>query len=122
MPRSKSSSNSDRQKKKIFREAKGFYGNRKNHFRTAKDAVVKKHVNEYKGRKRRKRIFRSLWIMRLNAGVKPFGLTYSRFIEGLAAANIPVNRKVLSELAINDPKAFEAIVESAKKALVEKNK
>ncbi len=120
MPRSKSSSNSNRQKKKIFKEAKGFFGNRKDHYRIAKDAVVKKHLNEYKGRKQRKRIFRSLWIARINAGVRKFDMSYSRFIEGLAAANIDINRKTLSELAINDSKAFEQLIEAARKALAEK--
>ncbi|MBP7654767.1 50S ribosomal protein L20 [Candidatus Dependentiae bacterium] len=120
MPRSKSSSNSDKQKKKIFRRAKGFVGSRKNHYRTAKEAVVKKFQNAYKGRKQKKRGFRRLWITRINIASRALGLSYNRLIEGLDAAKIIINRKTLSELAINDKPAFEKIVDAAKKALSEK--
>ena len=120
MPRSKSSSASDRQKKKIFRQAKGFYGARKNRYRTAKEAVVKQGQNAYKGRKQKKRLFRSLWISRINAALKPFELNYNRFIEGLNFAKVSINRKVISELAINDNQAFSELVQISKKALAEK--
>ncbi|HON56983.1 MAG TPA: 50S ribosomal protein L20 [bacterium] len=120
MPRSKSSSNSDKQKKKIFRAAKGFYGNRKNHYRTAKEAVVKKYQNAYKGRRLKKRMFRSLWIARINAAVRNIGLSYNRFIEGLNKAKVSFDRKILADLAINDKVAFEKLVEISKQALAQK--
>jgi large subunit ribosomal protein L20 len=103
--------------KKVLKRAKGFYGRRKNTIRTAKAAVDKAAQYAYRDRKRRKRTFRALWIQRLNAAVRPFGLTYSRFINGLDLAGVTVDRKVLSDLAITEPAAFEAIVEKAKGAL-----
>ena len=103
--------------KKVFKAAKGFYGRRKNTIRIAKQAVEKSMQYAYRDRKRRKRTFRALWIQRLNAAVRPFGLTYSRFIAGLAKAEIMIDRKVLSDLAIREPVAFEAIVEKVKAAL-----
>ena len=103
--------------KKVLKAAKGFYGRRKNTIRIAKQAVEKAHQYAYRDRKRRKRTFRALWIQRLNAAVRPFGLNYSRFIDGLAKAGITVDRKVLSDLAIREPAAFQAIVEKAKAAL-----
>ncbi|MBZ0140807.1 MAG: 50S ribosomal protein L20 [Pseudorhodoplanes sp.] len=103
--------------KKVFKAAKGFYGRRKNTIRIAKQAVDKANQYAYRDRKRRKRTFRALWIQRLNAAVRPFGITYSRFIAGLDKAGILVDRKVLSDLAIREPAAFQAIVEKAKAAL-----
>ena len=103
--------------KKILKAAKGFRGRRKNTIRIAKQAVEKANQYAFRDRKRRKRTFRALWIQRLNAAVRPFGLNYSRFIAGLAKANIMVDRKVLSDLAITEPAAFEAIVGQAKSAL-----
>jgi len=103
--------------KKVLKAAKGFYGRRKNTIRTAKAAVDKAAQYAYRDRKRRKRTFRALWIQRLNAAVRPFGLTYSRFINGLDRAGVTVDRKVLSDLAITEPAAFQAIVEKAKGAL-----
>ena len=103
--------------KKVLRAAKGFYGRRKNTIRVAKQAVEKANQYAYRDRKRRKRTFRALWIQRLNAAVRPFGLTYSRLIDGLSRADILVDRKVLSDLAIREPAAFQAIVEKAKAAL-----
>ena len=103
--------------KKVLKAAKGYYGRRKNTIRIAKQAVEKANQYAYRDRKRRKRTFRALWIQRLNAAVRPFGLNYSRFIAGLARANIMVDRKVLSDLAITEPAAFEAIVGQAKSAL-----
>jgi large subunit ribosomal protein L20 len=103
--------------KKVFKAAKGYYGRRKNTIRVAKQAVEKAQQYAYRDRKRRKRTFRALWIQRLNAAVRPFGLTYSRFIDGLGKAGVLIDRKVLSDLAIKEPAAFAAIVEKAKAAL-----
>ena len=103
--------------KKILKAAKGYYGRRKNTIRVAKQAVERAQQYAYRDRKRKKRTFRALWIQRLNAAVRPFGLTYSRFIAGLGKAGVMVDRKVLSDLAIREPAAFEAIVGRAKAAL-----
>ena len=103
--------------KKVFKATKGHYGRRRNTIRIAKQAVEKANQYAYRDRKRRKRTFRALWIQRLNAAVRPFGLNYSKFIDGLAKAGVLVDRKVLSELAIAEPAAFQAIVEKAKAAL-----
>jgi large subunit ribosomal protein L20 len=103
--------------KKVLKAAKGFYGRRKNTIRTAKAAVDRAMQYAYRDRKRKKRTFRALWIQRLNAAVRPFGLNYSRLIDGLGKAGIEVDRKVLSELAIHEPAAFEALVMKAKDAL-----
>ena len=103
--------------KKVFKAAKGYYGRRKNTIRIAKQAVEKAGQYAFRDRKRRKRTFRALWIQRLNAAVRPFGLNYSRFIAGLAKSGITVDRKVLSDLAIREPAAFEAIVGQVKSAL-----
>ncbi len=103
--------------KKVLKQAKGYYGRRKNTIRVAKQAVEKANQYAYRDRKRRKRTFRALWIQRLNAAVRPFGLTYSRFINGLDLAGVTVDRKVLSDLAIHEPTAFAAIVEKAKAAV-----
>ena len=103
--------------KKILKAAKGYYGRRKNTIRIAKEAVEKANQYAYRDRKRRKRTFRALWIQRLNAAVRPFGLNYSKFIDGLAKSGITVDRKVLSDLAIREPAAFQAIVEKVKAAL-----
>ena len=104
--------------KKVLKAAKGYYGRRKNTIRVAKQAVEKAQQYAYRDRKRRKRTFRALWIQRINAAVREHGLTYSRFIAGLLGAGIEVDRKVLSDLAITQPAAFEAIVGQAKSALV----
>ncbi len=103
--------------KKVYKAAKGFRGRRKNTIRTAKPAVDKALQYAFRDRKRKKRTFRALWIQRLNAAVRPFGLTYSRFIDGLAKSGITVDRKVLSDLAINEPASFQLIAEKAKAAL-----
>jgi large subunit ribosomal protein L20 len=103
--------------KKVLKAAKGYYGRRKNTIRIAKQAVEKANQYAFRDRKRRKRTFRALWIQRLNAAVRGFGLTYSRFISGLGKAGVTVDRKVLSDLAIHEPAALEAIVHKAKAAL-----
>ncbi|MEM8663163.1 MAG: 50S ribosomal protein L20 [Pseudomonadota bacterium] len=103
--------------KKVLKQAKGYYGRRKSTIRVAKQAVEKAGQYAYRDRKVRKRNFRALWIQRINAAVRPAGLTYSRLIDGLNKAGIEVDRKVLADLAVNEPAAFNAIVEEAKKAL-----
>ena len=103
--------------KKVLKAAKGYYGRRKNTIRVAKQAVEKAMQYQYRDRKVKKRTFRSLWIQRINAAAREHGLTYGRFIDGLAKSGITVDRKVLSDLAIREPAAFQAIVEKAKAAL-----
>ncbi|MBV8763773.1 MAG: 50S ribosomal protein L20 [Hyphomicrobiales bacterium] len=103
--------------KKVIKAAKGYYGRRKNTIRVAKQAVEKAMQYAYRDRKVRKRNFRALWIQRLNAAVREHGLTYSRFIDGLTKAGVGVDRKVLADLAMHEPAAFNAVVEKAKAAL-----
>jgi large subunit ribosomal protein L20 len=103
--------------KKTLKAAKGFYGRRKNTIRAAKAAVDRSMQYAYRDRKNRKRSFRALWIQRINAAVREAGLTYSRFIDGLSKAGVEVDRKVLSDLAIREPAAFQALVTQAKAAL-----
>ena len=103
--------------RKTLKAAKGFYGRRKNTIRAAKAAVDRSMQYATRDRKVRKRTFRSLWIQRINAAVREFGLTYSRFIDGLAKAGVEVDRKVLSDIAITQPESFKALVEKAKSAL-----
>ncbi len=104
-------------RKRILLRAKGFCGFRSKLFRYAKDAVYKAWQYEYRDRKRRKGQFRRLWTARISAAVRPLGLTYSRFMEGLKAANVELDRKALSDLAIQNPEAFKAVFELAKKAI-----
>ena len=104
-------------RRKLLKRAKGFRGGRRRLYRTAKDAVMKSGQWAYRDRRVKKREFRSLWIVRINAAVRPEGLSYSRFINGLSKANIELNRKSLSELAINHPDAFREVVNQAKAAL-----
>jgi large subunit ribosomal protein L20 len=106
-------------RKKILKKAKGFWGSRSKLHRTAKDAVAKAGQYAYRDRKVKKRDFRQLWIARISAAVREEGMTYSRFINGLNKAGVEINRKVLSNLAIEDPKSFSAIVATAKAALGE---
>src|SRR5260370_10527947 len=96
--------------KKVLKAAKGYYGRRKNTIRIAKQAVEKANQYAFRDRKRRKRTFRALWIQRLNAAVREFGLTYSRFIDGLGKAGVMVDPKVLSDLAIREPAPSQPIV------------
>ncbi|MXN66484.1 50S ribosomal protein L20 [Stappia sp. GBMRC 2046] len=103
--------------KKVLKAAKGYYGRRKNTIRVAKQAVEKAGQYAYRDRKARKRNFRSLWIQRINAAVREHGLTYGRFIDGLNKAGVEVDRKVLSDIAINQPEAFKALVDKASGAL-----
>ena len=103
--------------KKVLKQAKGYYGRRKNTIRTAKQAVEKAQQYAYRDRKKRKSEFRKLWTQRINAAAREHGLTYSRLIDGLNKAGIEVDRKMLSDIAIHEPSAFEAIVGQAKDAL-----
>ena len=100
-------------RKRVLEQAKGFRGRRKNNITTANAAVDRSLQYAYVGRKLKKRNFRALWIQRINAAVREHGLTYSRFISGLARAGIEIDRKVLSDLAIHEPTAFKALVEQA---------
>ncbi|WPZ35163.1 50S ribosomal protein L20 [Thalassobaculum sp. OXR-137] len=103
--------------KKVTDAAKGYYGRRKNVFRVAVQAVEKGQQYAYRDRRVRKRDFRALWIQRINAGVRQYGMTYSRFMNGLKLAGIELDRKVLSDLAIHEPAAFKNIVDQAEAAL-----
>jgi large subunit ribosomal protein L20 len=103
--------------RKVIKQAKGYYGRRKNTFRVANQAVEKAGQYAYRDRRNRKRVFRRLWIVRINAAVRDHGLTYGRFIDGLAKAGVEVDRKMLADLAVKEPGAFGALVEKAKGAL-----
>jgi len=103
--------------KKVLKKAKGYYGSRKNTIRVARQAVEKAGQYAYRDRKTRKRNFRSLWIQRINAAAREHGLTYARLVDGMTKAGIEVDRKVLSDIAIHEPQAFEAMVAKAKEAL-----
>ena len=103
--------------KKVLEQAKGFYGRRKNTIRTAKAAVDKAGQYAYRDRKVRKRSFRALWIQRINAAARLEGLTYSRFMHGLESAGIDIDRKVLADIAGQDPAAFKAIADKVRAAL-----
>ena len=102
--------------KKVLKQAKGYFGAKSYRFRNANQAVLKSLSYAYVGRKDKKSNFRKLWIARINAAARMNGITYSRLINGMKKANIVVNRKMLAELAVNDPKAFSKIAELAKKA------
>jgi large subunit ribosomal protein L20 len=104
-------------RKKILSRAKGFWGRRHSNYKVAKDAVAKALSYSYRDRRDRKGSFRRLWIARINAACRNEGITYSRFIEGLAAAQVTVDRKMLADMAIRDPVGFTAVVEKAKAAL-----
>jgi large subunit ribosomal protein L20 len=103
--------------KKVLKKAKGYYGRRKNTFRTANAAVEKAGLYAYRDRKAKKRTFRALWIQRINAAVREEGLTYSRFISGLVKAGIELDRKVMADIAMNQPDAFKGLISQAKSAL-----
>lgn len=116
MARVKRAVNSKKTHKKYLKMAKGYRGGKSVLFRTAKQAVMKSLHYSYIGRKNRKREFRQLWIARINAASRANGLSYSKFMGGLKKANIDINRKMLSEIAINDPQAFSKLVETVKNA------
>lgn len=106
-----------KKRRKIFRLAKGYFGNKSKSYRIARQAVMKSLNYAYIGRKLRKRDMRSLWIARINAAARINGLSYSKFMHGLKNAGVNLNRKILAELAVNDAKAFAELAEKAKKAL-----
>jgi large subunit ribosomal protein L20 len=114
MPRSVNSVASRARRKKIMKMAKGYFGRRKNVWTVSKNAVEKGLGYAYVGRKQKKRNFRSLWIMRINAGVREHGMSYSVFMGKVHAAGIELNRKVLADLAMNHPAAFKAVVDQVK--------
>jgi len=105
-----------RRHKKVLKQAKGYFGAKSKLYRIANEAVMKSLSYAYAGRKQRKRQFRKLWISRINAAARANGMNYSTFINGLKKANIEINRKMLSEMAINDPEGFAKLVEIAKEA------
>ncbi|GGG97270.1 50S ribosomal protein L20 [Polaribacter pacificus] len=114
MPRSVNSVASRKRRKKILKAAKGYFGRRKNVYTVAKNAVEKAMTYAYRDRKNNKRNFRALWIQRINAGARQYGMSYSQFMGKVKANNIELNRKVLADLAMNNPEAFKAIVEKVK--------
>ena len=103
--------------KKVLKQARGYYGARSRTFRVAKQAVIRAGQYAYRDRRQRKRQFRALWIIRINAAARSFGLSYSRLINGLACSGVEIDRKILAELAVNDIEAFGKIVDKAKAAL-----
>ena len=117
MARVKGAMMTRKRRKKVLKLAKGYFGGKRKLFRTAKEAVMKSGNYAYIGRKQKKRDFRRLWITRISAACRINGINYSTFMNGLKKAGIELNRKMLSELAINDAKAFAALVEKAKAAL-----
>ncbi|NVJ89702.1 MAG: 50S ribosomal protein L20 [Flavobacteriaceae bacterium] len=114
MPRSVNSVASRNRRKKILKQAKGYFGRRKNVYTVAKNAVEKGMLYAYRDRKNNKRNFRSLWITRINAAARLNGMSYSQFMGKVKANNIELNRKVLADLAVNNPEAFKAVVEKIK--------
>ncbi len=129
MPRATNAPASRKRRKRMLKKASGYRGARSKLYRVAKDAVYKAQTWAYRDRKNRKRTFRNLWVQRINAGVRELGLTvgkdnkpftYNRLIEGLKAAEIELDRKVLSDMAIRDPDGFKAVVEAAHDALRKK--
>jgi len=111
MPRSVNSVASRARRKKVLKQAKGYFGRRKNVWTVAKNAVEKAMLYAYRGRKEKKRNFRSLWITRISAGCRENGISYSKFMGEIKKNNIELNRKVLADLAMNHPEAFKAVVE-----------
>lgn len=114
MPRSVNAVASRARRKKVLKETKGYFGRRKNVWTVAKNTYEKGMQYAYRDRKTKKRNFRGLWIQRINAGVRPHGMSYSQFMGNLHKKGIELNRKVLADLAMNNPEAFEAIVKSVK--------
>ena len=114
MPRSVNAVASRARRKRILKAAKGFYGKRKNVYTVAKNVLEKGQTYAYVGRKLKKREYRGLWIARINAAVRAEGITYSEFIHKLVAKNIDLNRKVLADLAMNEPETFKKLIESVK--------
>lgn len=119
MARVKRSVNAKKKRRDVMEQAKGYRGQRSRLYRKAKEQVTHSHVYRYRDRRTKKREFRRLWIQRINAAAREEGLTYNRFIQGLNLAGVEVDRRMLADLAVNDPKAFSALVAVAKEALPE---
>jgi len=117
MPRAVDGTNHKDIRKKVLKQAKGYWGRRSKTYRTAKDAVAKALAYAYRDRRARKREFRNLWIARISAACRSDGMTYSRFVKGLATAGVLINRKALSNMAIEDPAAFAALVAKARESV-----
>jgi large subunit ribosomal protein L20 len=117
MPRVKRSTHARKKRRKVLDQAKGYWGLKNTSYRYAKEQVEHSLTYAYRDRKNKKRTFRRLWIMRINAGARANGLSYNQLIAGLKAANVELDRKVLAELAVSDPQAFGALVRQAKSAL-----
>ena len=117
MPRANSSVPRHRRHRKIIKQAKGYFGARSRTFKAAKDAVIKAGLYAYRDRRNKKREFKSLWIQRINAGVRLEGLTYSKFIYALNKSGIKIDRKILAEIAYDNPEAFKSIVKKAQASL-----
>ena len=114
MPRAKGGPKTRQRRKKVLKKAKGYFGGRRKLFRTAKETVLRAGAFAYRGRKQKKRLARGLWIVRINAACREIGLSYSTFMNGLKKAGILLDRKILAELAMNDPGAFAKLAEKAK--------
>ena len=117
MPRATNSPASRKRRKKMLKQAKGYFGNKSRLFRYAKDAVSHALQYAYRDRKAKKRTWRSLWIVRINIACREEGISYSRFTEGLKAAEVVLDRKILADIAVADPIAFKSLVEKSKEAL-----
>ena len=117
MVKTKTAVASRRRRKRLMKRAKGFYGDRKNHLRLTSEAVMRAMAFNYRHRKQNKRNFRKLWIIRISVAAKIQGISYSKFIHGLKKANCELNRKMLADMAFNDPQGFAAVASKAKSAL-----
>lgn len=117
MPRVKGGTVTRQRRKRVLKRAKGFYGRKSTNFRPANEQVLKSLAYAYRDRRVRKRDFRRLWISRINAGARQHGLSYSRFMHGLKVSGVDMNRKMLAELAVNDPQGFAALIDVAKQSL-----
>ena len=117
MARVKGAMMTRKRRNKVLKLAKGYWGSKSKHFKMAKEAVMKSGAYAFRDRRAKKRDFRKLWIARISAAVKPYGINYSRFMNGLKKAGIDMNRKMLSETAIHDPAAFTALCDTAKNAV-----
>ena len=116
MARVKRSVNARKKRRKVLEEAKGYYGRKSSSYKLAKEQVMRSGAYAYRDRRVRKRDFRALWIQRINAGVRELGLTYSKFIAGMKKAGIELDRKVLADMAVNDPQGFAELCKIAQKA------
>ena len=114
MPRVSHAVATKKRKKKVLKQSKGYWGARSRLFRTAREAVDRAQVYAYRDRRQRKRDFRRLWIVRINAAARRNGMSYSQLVHGLGQAGVAINRKVLADLAVRDPAAFAAVVEQAR--------